>query len=166
MNMCSAFFWLFFFFCPMHVSVVISPREANVPQQIYDSPVTPCTGISGGRLISSASCLQHMRSSFPALSHTGHLRQAARRAKLLFSSQSILRGLHCKAKEVLKEDTNRLILQLVSNPRKLKTACLNDTEAGVLQAPSPALTIVTRIAKLSVPVSSDIYIWERFPPFL
>lgn len=56
------------------------------------------------------------------------------------SSQSILRGLHCKAKEVLKEDTNRLILQLVSNPRKLKTVCLNTAETDVLQAHPPQLS--------------------------
>lgn len=63
MSMCSDFF----FFCPIHISVVISSREANVPRQIYNTPVTPCTGISRGRLISSASCLRHIRSSFPAL---------------------------------------------------------------------------------------------------
>lgn len=83
------------------------------------------------RLISSASCLQSVRSSFPDVlsGHTGHFRQTARRTKSVFSSQSILRGLHCKAKEVLKEDTNRLIsLQLVNDHRKLKTVYLKITE--------------------------------------
>lgn len=74
-NMWSGCF-LTLFFGPMHVSVVTSSREANVPEQIYNTPVTPCSGISGGRLISSASCLRHMRSSLsPATLGTSHRQQ-------------------------------------------------------------------------------------------
>jgi len=62
---------------------------------------------------------------------------------------------------VLKEDTNSLIsLQLVNDPRKLKTASLKNTD--VLQASSTDLTIVTRIAKMSVAVRCNICFLKIF----
>lgn len=131
MNMYSGLF--FFFFPSIHVSMVISTIKKNLPQQIYITPVTPCNGISlrqTNQLCFLPAVYQVILPPIALLSsHTGHFRQTARRTNLFFSSQSILRGLHCKAKEVRKEDTNRVIsLQLVKDPRKLKTACLKNID--------------------------------------
>lgn len=136
----------FFFFCPIHVSVVTSSREANVPQQIYKPPSHTLQWHLWGQT-NQLCFLPVAHEVIPP--HTGHPSQAARRAKLLFPTQSILRGLHCKAKEVLKEDTHRLILQLASNPRKLKKLCPNSKgwcATGILASSHHS----NQIAKLSV----------------
>lgn len=121
-----------FFFPSVHVSVVISTRKKTFLSRFILPQSHPVTASlrQTNQLCFLPAVYQVILPLIALLSsHTGHFRQTARRANLFFCSQSILKGLHCKAKEVLKEDTNRLIsLQLVNDPRKLKTVCLKNID--------------------------------------
>lgn len=95
MNTCSD---IFFFVLYMFLWSSLPEKQMFLGRFITAQSHTPCAGISRGRLISSASCLRHIRSSFPALQPRWAPHTGSKEGKAALPQSIYIKGLTLQSK--------------------------------------------------------------------